>query len=402
MAGPLNGVRVVDFTAMVSGPMAAAMLADQGAEVIKVEPPAGDEVRQMGRRRNGVTAGFFACNRGKRSLCLDLKKAEGMEAARTLIGTADVVMQNFRPGAMDRLGLGAERLCKEHPGLIYLSISGFGEQGPYAHQRVYDPVVQALTGATDIQADRDTRRPKMFRVVIADKVTALTAAQAVAAALFARERTGRGQHIRLAMLDATIAFFWPEGMAGLVFVGDEVDVTKYQGTMDLIYETADGYITAGAITNAEWRGLCNALGKPEWIDDPRFSTTAARFRNVGERKRLTAGELVRWNREEILARLNAEDVPSAPLLTRLELLDHEQVVANDIVGIYEFEDHGRIRLARPAARFEETPAAISAPAPRLGEHSEAILADLGYPAGEIRKLVDQGALVVWREAGEEP
>ena len=402
MAGPLNGVRVVDFTAMVSGPMAAAMLADQGAEVIKIEPPAGDEVRQMGRRRNGVTAGFFACNRGKRSLCLDLKKAEGIEAARTLIGTADVVMQNFRPGAMDRLGLGAERLCKEHPGLIYLSISGFGEQGPYAHQRVYDPVVQALTGATDIQADRDTRRPKMFRVVIADKVTALTAAQAVAAALFARERTGRGQHIRLAMLDATIAFFWPEGMAGLVFVGDEVDVTKYQGTMDLIYETADGYITAGAITNAEWRGLCNALGKPEWIDDPRFSTTAARFRNVGERKRLTAGELVRWNREEILARLNAEDVPSAPLLTRLELLDHEQVVANDIVGIYEFEDHGRIRLARPAARFEETPAAISAPAPRLGEHSEAILADLGYPAGEIRKMVDQGAVVVWREAGEEP
>ena len=402
MAGPLHGVRVVDFTAMVSGPMAAAMLADQGAEVIKVEPPAGDEVRQMGRRRNGVTAGFFACNRGKRSLCLDLKKPEGIEAARTLIGTADVVMQNFRPGAMDRLGLGAERLCKDHPGLIYLSISGFGEKGPYAHQRVYDPVVQALTGATDIQADRDTRRPKMFRVVIADKVTALTAAQAVTAALFARQRTGRGQHIRLAMLDATIAFFWPEGMAGLVFVGDEVDVTKYQGTMDLIYETADGYITAGAISNAEWRGMCNALGKPEWIDDPRFSTTAKRFRNVEERKRLTAGELVRWNREEILARLNAEDVPSAPLLTRLELLDHEQIVANDIVGIYEFEDHGRIRLARPAARFEETPSAIRAPAPRLGEHSEAILADLGYSAGEIRKLVGQGAVVVWREAGEEP
>ena len=136
--------------------------------------------------------------------------------------------------------------------------------------------------------------------------------------------------------------------------------------------------------------MCNALGKPEWIDDPRFSTTAARFRNVEERKRLTSGELVRWNREEILARLNAEDVPSAPLLTRLELLDHEQIVANDIVGIYEFEDHGRIRLARPAARFEETPAAIRAPAPRLGEHSEAILADLGYSAGEIGKIGGPG------------
>lgn len=398
MAGPLHGVRVVDFTAMLSGPLAAAILADQGAEVIKVESPAGDEVRQMGRARNGLTAGFFACNRGKRSLCLDLKKPEGMAAARTLIASADVVMQNFRPGAMGRLGLGAEELIRDQPGLIYLSISGFGEKGPYAHQRVYDPVIQALTGATDIQADRETGRPKMFRVVVADKVTALTAAQAVTAALFARERTGSGQHIRLAMLDATLAFFWPEGMAGLVFVGDEVDVTQYQGTMDLIYQTANGFITAGAISNAEWRGMCNALDKPEWIDDPRFKTTRARFRNVDERKRLTAAELVQWDRDEILARLNAQDVPSAPLLTRLELLEHDQIAANDIVGIYEFEDHGRIRLARPAARFDETPAAIRAPAPRLGEHSEAILKDLGYSPDAIGRLVDQGAVMKYRKA----
>ena len=400
MAGPLNGVRVVDFTTMVSGPLAAAILADQGADVIKVESPAGDEVRRIGRKRNGLTAGFFACNRGKRSLCLDLKKPAGVEAAQVLIGTADVVMQNFRPGAMRRLGLGAEEMHKRHPGLVYLSISGFGEQGPYAHQRVYDPVIQALSGATDIQADRQTGRPKMFRVIVADKVTALTAAQAVSAALFARERTGLGQHVRLAMLDATIAFFWPEGMAGLVFVDDEVDVTRYQGTMDLVYETANGFITAGAVSDAEWRGLCNALGKPEWIDDPRFSTTAERFRHVEERKRLTAAEFLRWEREEILARLNAEDVPSAPLLTRLELLHHEQILANDTVGIYEFEDHGRIRLARPAARFQDTPAGIRAPAPRLGEHSEEILGNLGYSPGAVRELVDRGIVVTRRGIGE--
>ncbi len=400
MAGPLDGVRVVDFTTMVSGPMAAAILADQGADVIKVESPAGDEVRRIGRKRNGLTAGFFACNRGKRSLCLDLKKPAGVEAAQVLIGTADVVMQNFRPGAMRRLGLGAEEMHKRHPGLVYLSISGFGEQGPYAHQRVYDPVIQALSGATDIQADRETGRPKMFRVIVADKVTALTAAQAVSAALFARERTGLGQHVRLAMLDATIAFFWPEGMAGLVFVDDEVDVTRYQGTMDLVYETANGFITAGAVSDAEWRGLCNALGKPEWIDDPRFSTTAERFRHVEERKRLTAAEFLRWEREEILARLNAEDVPSAPLLTRLELLHHEQILANDTVGIYEFEDHGRIRLARPAARFQDTPAGIRAPAPRLGEHSEEILGNLGYSPGAVRELVDRGIVVTRRGIGE--
>ena len=393
MGGPLQGVRVVDFTAMLSGPMAAAILADQGAEVIKVESPRGDEVRKMGWRRNGLTAGFFACNRGKRSLCLDLKRPEGLEAARALIASADVVMQNFRPGAMERLGLGAAELLEEHPRLVYLSISGFGEKGPYAHQRVYDPVIQALTGATDIQADRETGRPKMFRVVVADKVTALTAAQAVTAALFARETTGRGQHIRLAMLDALISFLWPEGMGGLVFVGDEVDVTKFQGTMDLIYETANGFITAGAVTDAEWRGMCNALKKPEWIEDPRFATTAVRMRNAGERKRLTGEEISKWSREEILSRLNANDVPSAPLLTRLELLEHEQVLANDIVGIYEFEGHGSIRLARPPARFGATPAAIEAPAPRLGEHSEAILKDIGYSDSAIRKLMEQGAVV---------
>ena len=396
MTGPLDGVRIVDFTTMVSGPMAAAILADQGAEVIKVESPAGDEMRQIGSRRNGLTAGFFACNRGKRSLCLDLKQPAGVDAARALIASADVVMQNFRPGAMDRLGLGAAYLLEQHDRLIYLSISGFGEKGPYAHQRVYDPVIQALTGATDIQRDRDSGRPKMFRVVVADKVTALTAAQSVSAALFARERTGRGQHIRLAMLDATIAFFWPEGMGGLVFVGDEVDVSKYQGTMDLIYETANGFITAGAITDAEWRGMCNALNKPEWIDDPRFNTTARRFRNAEERKRITAVELVGWDRDEILARLNAEDVPSAPLLTRLELLDHEQIVANDIVGIYEFDEYGRIRLARPAARFDDTPAGIRAPAPRQGQHSEAILTGLGYTPDAVRDLVAKGAVVADR------
>lgn len=390
--GPLAGVRVVDFTAMVSGPMAAAILADQGAEVIKVESPSGDETRRIGRRRNGLTAGFFACNRGKRSLCIDLKKPEAAAPVRKLIASADVLMQNFRPGAMQRLGLGAEALLALHPQLIYVSISGFGEHGPYAHQRVYDPVIQALSGATDIQADRETNRPRMFRIIIADKVTALTAAQAVSAALFARERSGRGQHIRLSMLDAAVAFFWPEGMSGLVFVGDEADVARQSGSMDLIYETRNGYLTAGAVSDREWRGLCRALRKPEWIDDPRFATTADRFRNVEVRKKLTAAELRHWQRDEILARLDAEGVPSAPLLTRTELLKHEQIAVNDTIGIYEFDGHGQIRLARPPVRFEDTPSGIRAAAPLLGEHSAEVLQELGYSAAEVRTLQDQGVV----------
>ena len=390
--GPLAGVRVVDFTAMVSGPMAAAILADQGAEVIKVESPSGDETRRIGRRRNGLTAGFFACNRGKRSLCIDLKKPEAAAPVRKLIASADVLMQNFRPGAMQRLGLGAEALLALHPQLIYVSISGFGERGPYAHQRVYDPVIQALSGATDIQADRETNRPRMFRIIIADKVTALTAAQAVSAALFARERSGRGQHIRLSMLDAAVAFFWPEGMSGLVFVGDEADVARQSGSMDLIYETRNGYLTAGAVSDREWRGLCRALRKPEWIQDPRFATTADRFRNVEVRKKLTAAELRHWQRDEILARLDAEGVPSAPLLTRTELLKHEQIAVNDTIGIYEFDGHGQIRLARPPVRFEDTPSGIRAAAPLLGEHSAEVLQELGYSAAEVRTLQDQGVV----------
>ena len=390
--GPLAGVRVVDFTAMVSGPMAAAILADQGAEVIKVESPSGDETRRIGRRRNGLTAGFFACNRGKRSLCIDLKKPEAAAPVRKLIASADVLMQNFRPGAMQRLGLGAEALLALHPQLIYVSISGFGERGPYAHQRVYDPVIQALSGATDIQADRETNRPRMFRIIIADKVTALTAAQAVSAALFARERSGRGQHIRLSMLDAAVAFFWPEGMSGLVFVGDEADVARQSGSMDLIYETRNGYLTAGAVSDREWRGLCRALRKPEWIDDPRFATTADRFRNVEVRKKLTAAELRHWERDEILVRLDAEGVPSAPLLTRMELLKHEQIAVNNTIGIYEFDGHGQIRLARPPVRFEDTPSGIRAAAPLLGEHSAEVLQELGYSAAEVRTLQNQGVV----------
>ncbi len=392
MSGALEGIKIIDLTTMVSGPMAATILADQGAEVIKVESPRGDEMRNIGNKRNDVAAGFFSCNRGKRSICVDLKAESGKEVLRELVRDADVFMQNFRPGAIERMGFDDKALRALNPRLINVSISGFGEKGPYAHKRVYDPVIQALTGATDIQADRDTGRPKMFRIIIADKVTSLTAAQAITAALFARERTGEAQHIRLSMLDAMISFFWPEGMSGMTFVGDEIDVRRYQGTMDLIYETRDGYITAGAISDAEWRGLCEALEKPEWVDDPRFADTTARFRNAGVRKEITAEALKNWNSDEILARLDDRGVPSAPLLSRLDLPDHPQIRENDTIAIYEFEGHGRVRQARPAAEFEATPSSVRRPAPKLGEHTVEIAREAGLDESQITRLIDSGAL----------
>src|SRR5713101_2664154 len=208
MPGPLNGFRIVDVTQMVSGPMATMMLADQGADVIKVEPPGiGDLTRALAGRHRGMSPVFAIVNRNKRSIVIDLKTARGLELLKQLVATADIFIQNFRPGAADRMGLGEEALRAVKPNLIYVSISGFGERGPYVHKRTYDPVIQALSGLASIQADPDGR-PRMMRVIVPDKVTALTAAQAMTAALLARERNGAGQHVRLAMLDAVIAFIW--------------------------------------------------------------------------------------------------------------------------------------------------------------------------------------------------
>jgi len=392
--GPLKGVKIIDLTTMVSGPMGAMILADQGAEVIKVEPLAGDQLRHMAATHNGVNAPFYSCNRGKKSLAIDLKSEEGKDVLLNLVKESDVFMQNFRPGTIDRMGFGYEKLKEINPNLIYLSISGFGDKGPYAQSRVYDPVIQALSGATDIQADRDSGTPKMFRIVVADKVTSLTASQAVSSALYAREKTSMGQHIKLSMLDSVIAFFWPEGMTGLVFKENEFDVRKLQGSQDLIYEAKDRYITAGAVSDAEWIGMCNALKMEELIEDERFSSSAARVINAEERKRITGKEIKKWNSEDILERFQLEGVPSAPLLDRMELMNHEQIIANQTVFRKEYEGFGEVRQAKPAAFFENTPSEIQRPAPKLGEHGKEIILSLGYGNEYLEKLISEQKIVV--------
>jgi len=384
--GALAGIKVIDITSMVSGPVATMMLADQGADVIKVEPMNGEQMRHIGPGQNGVAAGFFSCNRAKKSIALDLKSDEGKEILLKLTKDADIFMQNFRPGAIERMGFSDEELRKHNEKLIYLSISGFGENGPYADSRVYDPVIQALSCATDIQEDRATGRPQMFRVIVADKVTALTAAQALSSALYAREISGKGQHVKLSMLDAMLAFFWPEAMAGLTYAEKEFDAKKFQGVMDLIYDTKDRYITAGAVSDKEWAGMCRALGKEEWIEDERFADSTARFVNAIERKELTAAEIAKLPSEEILQRLKEQDVPCAPLLNRMQLMQHEQITANNSIETYDFPGFGEVRQARPAARFSETPSRISAPGPRLGEHTRDILETLGYSNNDINEL----------------
>jgi crotonobetainyl-CoA:carnitine CoA-transferase CaiB-like acyl-CoA transferase len=230
----------------------------------------------------------------------------------------------------------------------------------------------------------------MFRIILADKVTSLTAAQAISSALYVREKTGEGQHIKLSMLETMLSFFWPEGMTGLTYGEMEFDVTTLQGTQDLIYETQDRYITAGAISDKEWTGMCRALEREDLIDDPRFKTAGDRFVNVEERKKITAEEIKKWSSSEILERLESEDVPSAPLLTRMELMDHEQIIANESITKIHHDGFGEVRQARPAARFDKTPSEIAGPAPKLGEHGPRLLEELGYDSETIESLIVKG------------
>ncbi len=384
MPGPLEGIRVIDLTTVISGPVCTMLLADQGADVVKVEPPGGD----IARRTAGdgeFTAMFVSSNRGKRSIALDLKQPTALDAVRRLIAAADVLVQNFRPGAMERLGLGEPAMRLLNPGLVYVSISGVGETGPYVKKRVYDPVIQSLSGFADVQADQDTGRPRMIRTIVADKTTAVHAAQAVCAALVARARTGEGQHIRLSMLDTMIAFLWPEAMTQYTVVGRE-NAPLPAARPDLIFKTLDGYITVGSLSDSEWRGLCGVIDRPEWIEDPRFRTPGSRSLNAAERLTLVGDILAGGHSQDWLDRLDAADVPCAPVLRRGEVMDNVQVVNNALIELMEQPAMGTVRQPRPAARFDRTPARIGGPAPRIGEHTDAILAEAGYSAADIEAL----------------
>ncbi|MEJ0020373.1 MAG: CoA transferase [Acetobacteraceae bacterium] len=382
MPGPLHGYRIVDLTSMVSGPSATMLLADQGADVIKVEnPQGGDHTRAAANRRGGYSASFLNNNRGKRSLVLDLKAPEGAETLKRLIATADVFIQNFRSGVIERMGFGEDVVRALAPDIIYVSISGFGEQGPFAQKPVYDPLIQALSGLASIQGGSDQERPRLVRTIVPDKLTGVVAAQAITAALLSRERTGQGQHVRLSMLDAVVAFLWGSDMGSQTFVGGELPQQEAASFIDLIYETADDYISAAVQTDREWIALTRALERPDWLEDPRFATPELRQRHINERLAMTQEVLRTRGAAEWLERLTAAGVPCAPVLTRTRMIEHPQVVANGIVVETAHPAAGLLRQARPAARFSGTPATIQRGAPALGEHTEEVLAEIGVRQG---------------------
>lgn len=391
MSGPLSGVRVLDLTGVVSGPLATMLLADQGAEVLKIEPIGGDITRRS-RAQIGNTdefsALFISSNRGKRSLAIDIKHASGQEVLVQLAAQADVLVQNFRPGTMERLGLGPSELCKRHPRLVYVSISGVGETGPYVKKRVYDPIIQGLSGFADIQSQPVTNRPQMIRTIVCDKTTAIFTAQAVSSALYAREKTGQGDHIQVAMLDAMISYLWPEGMMQYTVVGAETASADPNDRPDLVFATSDGYITCGTISNSEWKGFCRATGDPELIKDARFATPSGRSVNATARIKKMQEYIECYPTSDWLERLDAADVPCAPILRRHEIIGNEQVVARELIVEFDQPDVGRVRQPKPPARFSVNEASIGGPAPRVGEHSREVLRELGYDEKAINKMIE--------------
>lgn len=372
-SGPLSGLRVIDLTTVISGPMCTMILADQGADVIKVERADGDYTRHLATRRGGHSASYLNNNRNKRSLVVDLKNPDDLEAVRQLTASADVFIQNFRPGVADRLGLGYEALAKLNPGLVHMSIAGFGFDGPLAHKPVYDPLVQALSALTTVQAGSDTERPRLVRTILPDKLTAVQASQAITAALVSRERTGKGQKVELSMLDTIASFLWASDMNGHTFVGDEMAQEESQSFSDLIYDVQGGYLSISIMQDKHWEALARATGRPDILEDPRFKDAEQREINRDARLTLTQSIVRDMDRDRLLHDLEAAGVPCAPVLTRREMREHPQMAANGTFIEYDHPKAGRLRQARAAAVFHGTPATNARPAPELGEHTEEIL-----------------------------
>ena len=386
----MHGIRIIDLTAMASGPYATCILADQGADVIKIEPPGkGDLIRHIGTTRGGMSAIFNTLNRGKRSVVLDLREPRGAELLRELAVRADVLIQNFRPGVVDRLGIGEAALRELAPDLIYVSISGFGERGPSSQRRVYDSVMQAYSGIAGQQANPETGVPEFVRNVICDKGTALTTAQTITAALFARERGAGGQHLKISMLHACIAFLWPDGMQNYTYVSGESPPTG-PPSLPAIRKTADGFMTITAIKDQEYAALCRALDQPDLIDDPRFAEAGNRAHNASALHEVISPITEVLSTAELAERLEAEEVPYAVVAMPASIHEDPQVVANELLVETDHPTAGRMRNPRPVGDFDRTPSEISRPAPCLGEHTDEVLTELGLAAAELADLRAQG------------
>jgi crotonobetainyl-CoA:carnitine CoA-transferase CaiB-like acyl-CoA transferase len=397
-AQPLRGYRVLDLTNVLAGPFASHQLAHLGAEVVKIEVPgAGDLARQLGAdpklNRQGMGVSFLAQNSGKRSVALDLKAAEGKTLLKRLARTADVLVENFRPGVMDRLGLGWETLRQENPDLVYCAVSGFGQDGPLSGAPAYDQIVQGLSGVMSITGAPEAG-PLRVGYPVADTLGGLTAAFAISAAL-AKGKPGRGTFIDVSMLDAVLsAMGWVVSnhlTAGQepVRMGNDNFTASPSGT----FRAKGSLLNIAANKQEQWEALAHILGRPDLASDPRFADRQSRLENRAELTVELEAALASRTAAEWVAALTAGNVPAGEVLTVPEALAHPQVTGRDLVATFETPGADRpVRLARPGFRMDGARPATASPPPALGADTEAVLGELGLSAGEIAGLRDKGVI----------
>ena len=380
MSGPLDGIRIVDLSVALTGPLAAGMLVDQGADCVKVEQaPTGDVVRWLGSTVAGISAMFQTANRGKRSIVLDLRQADGLAILRDLVADADVLVQNFRPGVAERLGVAYDDIRSIRPDIVYADLTGFGTSGPYSHRRVYDTVIQAQSGLAASQTGLNDEQPKFLRQLVCDKVTAYTACQAITAALFARSRGAGGQHLELSMLDACIAFLFVDGADHEVILDGDHSGPQSVAANNTPLAFDGGFVAVTVPTDKEFHGLARAMGVDS--SDPELATV--RDRTANREKAMAVHRAVRQNAtrltvSEAEALLEANQVPFGIVRAVNEIQNDPQVIANGIFSEFDHPAAGRVRHHRPPTRFHGTPTELREPAaPTLGQHSDEILAETG-------------------------
>jgi crotonobetainyl-CoA:carnitine CoA-transferase CaiB-like acyl-CoA transferase len=390
---PLSGVRVLDLGRHLAGPTCAMFLGDLGADVIKIEKPGvGEDGRAAGPPFfDGVSAFFLSANRNKRSLTLDIKRPEGQETFRRLADTADVVIENFRPGVMDALGLGFDAASERNPRIIYCSISGFGADGPFADRPGLDQIIQGVSGLMSVTGF-EGGDPVRVGIPIADLLTGLYGAYGVLAALQARERTGRGQMVNTSLLEAMVgtmgfqAVRYINGGGVPSQAGNHHPINAPYG----VFRAKDGYLTLGATGEKRWPQFCRLLGAAEWLDDPRFATNGGRYEN-----RLVLADLIN---DKLQARtidewelfFNEAGIPAGPVYAMDGALDHPQVRHREMVVERPHPILGTVSLLGLPVKFSETPGDVHRIPPEIGEHTDEILCELGLADEERRRLREQG------------
>jgi len=393
--GPLQGVRVLDFTRVLAGPSAALALADLGAEVLKIEPPgSGDETRSFPPFREGESHYYLSINRGKKSIVIDLKTDEGLALARDLAAKSDVLLENYRPGVMDRLGLGYEGLTTENPGLIYCSISGFGKDGPLRDKPSFDIVLQALSGALSVNGEPDAG-PTKLGIPLGDLVGGINGPIAILAALHERHRTGRGRLIDISLLDGMMGMLGY--LAQLAFFKEENPQRQGSQHPNLVpygqFPASDGAIIVACLTNNFWARVCRALQRTELIEDPRYDSLEKRRERREEVNDIVAGFTIGHTVEELVDLFTEHQVPNAPILGILEALAQPQAKARNMVVETEHQTLGSIPIVNRSIRYVDAEQPTPTAPPVLGQDTDEILSDvLGLDEDRIAALRAAGVI----------